>query len=101
MKLNENFKITDYDHNVANTAIMELIGGIHDGVKFYFGAIRVEEVNDEAMLHFEYNTVGDYEKNLNEQGKAEFDKMMGDVVLSIITDHIERDKTDANRKQDS
>ncbi|NBV28476.1 hypothetical protein EBS02_05595, partial [bacterium] len=102
MKLNEDFKITDYDHNVANTAIMELIGGIHDGVKFYFGAIRVEEVNDEAMLHFEYNTVGDYETTLNEQDKAAFDKMMGDVVLSILMDNLEkREHENANRKQDS
>ena len=102
MKLNEDFKITDYDHTIANTAILELIGGVHDGVKFYFGIMNVEEVNDEGILHFEYNTVGDYETTLNEQDKAAFDKMMGDVVLSIIMDNLEkREQENANRKQDS
>jgi len=102
MKLNEDFKITDYDHTVANTAVLELIGGVHDGVKFYFGTMNVEEVNDEGILHFEYNTVGDYETTLNEQDKAAFDKMMGDVVLSILMDNLEkREQENANRKQDS
>ncbi|NDG31318.1 hypothetical protein EB118_14760 [bacterium] len=102
MKLNENFKITNYDHTVANTAVLELIGGVHDGVKFYFGTMSVEEANDEGILHFEYSTVGDYEKTLTEQDKAEFDKMMGDVVLSILMDNLEkREHENANRKQDS
>ena len=89
MKLNENYKLTNYDHNIANTAILELIDGAHDGVKFYFGKINIEEVNDEAILHFEYNTIGDYEKTPNESDKKDFDKMMGDVVLSILESQIE------------
>jgi len=101
MKLNENYKLTNYDHNIANTAILELIDGAHDGVKFYFGKINIEEVNDEAILHFEYNTIGDYENTLNKQDKSEFDKIMGDVILSILMDNIKREGENANRKQDS
>jgi len=101
MKINVDYKITDYDHTVANTAVLEIIGGMHDGIKFYFGVMNVEETGEEAILHFEYNTIGDYEKTLNESDKKDFDKMMGDVVLSILESQIEKEKENADRKQDT
>ena len=101
MKINVDYRVTDYDHTVANTAVLELINGVHDGVKFYFGVMNVEETGEEAILHFEYNTIGDYENTLNKQDKSEFDKIMGDVILSILMDNIKREGENANRKQDS
>ena len=101
MKINVDYRVTDYDHTVANTAVLELVGGVHSGVKFYFGVMNVEETGDEAILHFDYSTVGNYEQTLNESDKKDFDKMMGDVVLSIIESQIEREKENADRKQDT
>ena len=104
MKINVDYRVTDYDHTVANTAVLEITSGVHSGVKFYFGVMNVtnvEETGDEALLHFEYNTVGDYEMTLSESDKKDFDKMMGDVILSIIESQIEREKENADRKQDT
>ena len=101
MKIDVDYKITDYDHSIANTAVLEITSGVHSGVKFYFGVMNVEETGDEALLHFEYNTVGDYEMTLSESDKKDFEKMMCDVILSIIESQIEREKENADRKQDT
>ena len=91
---------SDGTNNTANIMITE--EGKFDGVVFNYGAMNIEDKNDEGVLTFDYTVEEpkDYLKTISADDKRELEQAVGDILVEIIETYV-MDKTNDNRDNDT
>jgi hypothetical protein len=68
---------------------MVLLKEPYDGVFFYFGGIKYDQVGEVNTLHFEYTIVDSGIWTVEElQDDKEFHTMMGDILTGFLTEEV-------------
>lgn len=72
-----------------NIYSVKLITGEYSGVKYNYNKCSVEEKNNTAILHFDYNIIENINKKYNIK---DFEKYIGDILVYLIENYIQEEK---------
>jgi hypothetical protein len=67
----------------AESIPLEITEGKYQGYVFTIGKIHIKEENDNLLLDFTYDIV---EGDISDIPKSEFDVIVGDVIVELLTD---------------
>lgn len=91
---------SDGTNNTANIMITE--EGKLNGVVFNYGAMNIEDKNNEGVLTFDYTVEEpkDFFNTISAKDKRELEQAVGDILVGIIETYV-MDKTNDNRDNDT
>lgn len=75
-----------YPKEDTNSVHIKLLNDPYDGVVFKFGKVEVEEKDDQAYLHFEFDVIESYQIKPKKLEKDEnFKNFIGGMLVEIIS----------------
>jgi hypothetical protein len=84
------YKVLFDEYKDDDIAKIQFTEGRFNGIIFQFNTIAFKEENEDGVLDIMYDiieTPSDFDVNLlTEDDKAEFEKLIGDVLISILED---------------
>lgn len=75
-----------YPKEDTNSVHIKLLNHPYDGVVFKFGKVKIEEKDDQAYLHFEFDVIESYQIKPKKLEKDEdFRNFIGEMLVEIIS----------------
>ncbi len=83
-----NFKVVDIQLDGVDAVAVELLDQPYAGTTLVYGKISIEEVNDQAIMHFNVDSFAD--------GKSviitdDLKKLAGDVLIQILEEQVKNE----------
>ena len=83
---NKPYKILEEIEVEDNFAVLEITEGNYKGFRYHYEKVKVDEIDDQAVLRFSYNEVCDGNKTtFSEEKEFELEQLLGDILVDIIT----------------
>lgn len=82
-------------------AVIEISEGKFKGFKYHYEKVKIDEIDDTAVLRFNYNVLNDPGAFLeNEETRIELEQQIGDILVNIIEEFAEKQEV-ASRTSDT